>query len=654
MVDFIRLQEIARERLEHDRSLHHIDAAGPTLDAAVSDAAAFLDIPVRRLEYEIVEKGSPGFLGVGKREWRIRAYERTLAPRKKHRESLFSDEEDDLLPVIEDKDGEAFVHFRAGGDVLLKVLAPTGNGRGVSADFAKMAITQRGEAEINDIEVDKAIHDALGAYVKVGTFLHNSLQDGSVSVEIAEGDMKVYVTVIPSEEGGCDVSYETYLDWMKRYGVVHGIKGDLLRNFVDQPIFREKILVAEGTPPIDGRDAYIQYNFEHDQGKVRLREGNNGRVNFRELNIIQNVVEKQPLARKIPPEKGTPGHTAKGISIPAKDGKDIPIPVGTNVHLDTDGETILSDISGQVLVVNGLINVEPVYTVDGDVNLKIGNIDFNGTVIINGNVDDGYSVRAEGNIEVNGSVAKSVLEAKGDIIIHQGINGKGGGSISAGQSFWARFIENANIKAGNMVVASDGIINSYVDAVNRIVCRGKRACIMGGRLRACEEISAKVLGNSTSGTETICEVGYNPKSKEELDKLLIVKTETERQFDEVKLNMQTLINTKKQRKTLSEEKEASLQELTDKFNQYTDELREISASIKKIQDFLNTLKSRSKVSASSKIYPGVKIVIRGTTEEVHTESKAATFVLENGIIKRAPYEELSEEAMRGPDGRTTN
>ena len=205
-----------------------------------------------------------------------------------------------------------------------------------------------------------------------------------------------------------------------------------------------------------------------------------------------------------------------------------------------------------------------------------------------------------------------------------------------------------------MVVASDGIVNSQVDAFSRIIVRGKRACIMGGRLRACEEINAKVLGNPTSGTETICEVGYDPKSKEDLDKLLITKIEMEKQLEEIKLNMQTLINLKKQRKTLPEDKEAFLQELMEKRNLMIDELRKTSGGIKKIQDFLNTLKARGRVSASSEVYPGVKITIRDAKDEVRTKYKAVTFVLENGLIKVSPYEEPDEEATGGPDGYSTD
>jgi uncharacterized protein (DUF342 family) len=325
-------------------------------------------------------------------------------------------------------------------------------------------LASRGVTDIDEELVSKTVREAAAAYVKVGDFEHRPVNDSIVTVEITEGEMKAYIQVMPPGPGGCDLSVETYLSFLRNNRVVYGVKEEFLRDFADKPTYKEPVVVAEGSRPIDGRDAYIQYNFETDQTKVRLREGSNGRVDFKELNIIQNVVENQPLAKKIPPETGTVGRTVTGKVIPAKNGRDTSLPVGKNVHVGDDGATIIADINGQVVVVSGKINVEPVYTVQGDVNLKTGNIIFLGTVIINGNVEDGFSVKAAGNIEVNGTVEKAELDAEGDIIVHQGITGKSGGLVRAGRSIWARFIENAIVEAGNMVVASDGIINSQVDA----------------------------------------------------------------------------------------------------------------------------------------------------------------------------------------------
>jgi uncharacterized protein (DUF342 family) len=467
-------------------------------------------------------------------------------------------------------------------------------------------------------------------------------------------EMKVFVTVIPPGEGGADLTLDSYKSLLVQHRVYHGVKEEFLQEFVDKPSYREKVEIAEGVKPVNGKDAHIHYFFETDQTQIKLKEGTNGRVNFKELNIIQNVVQNQPLAKKVPPEDGVDGKTVSGKILPARAGSDIPMPVGTNVHIGDDDDTIFSDINGQVVVANGKINVEPVLTIEGDVNLKTGNIIFLGTVIITGNVEDTFSVKAAGNIEVKGTVSKAELDAEGDIIIYQGINGKGGGKVRAGRSIWSRFLENANIEAGNMVVVTDGIINSNVDAIKSIVCMGKRASIMGGRLRAGEEINAKVLGNSTSGTETICEVGFDPHSKLELENLLAKKSSSEKELESMKLDLQTLINTKKQRKTLPEDKEAYLQELMERRQILTDELKDTVDNIQKVQEFMNEKQVRGRISASTKVWPGVKIFIRDVREDVRTEHRAVTFILEDDLIKASKYEEPDELAKKGLDGYSSN
>ena len=653
MVDFIQLQEIVKQHLESDRAIRSVDASGPTLEAAVTEAAALLDTNIRRLEYEILERGSSGFMGAGKKDWLIRAYERVAIKKKTHEEESFVDDEFDKVDVIPDKDGDAFVQFRSDG-VYLKVIPPVGSGRRIYTGTAVQALNSRNVDEFDNKMVDKLVEAADGMYVKVAEYNHNPTQDSMASVEVDDSEMHVFITVMPPGEGGADLTLESYKSLLGQNRVYHGAKDDFIVQFSDRPSYREKVEIAEGTRPVNGKDAYIHYYFETDQTKIKLKEGTNGKVNFKELNIIQNVVQNQPLAKKMPPEEGVDGKTVTGKILPAKSGNDIPLPVGTNVHVGDDGDTIISDINGQVIVVNGKINVEPVLTVEGDVNLKTGNIIFLGNVVITGNVEDGFSVKAAGNIEVKGTVSKAELDAEGDIIIYQGVNGKGGGKIRAGRSIWSRFMENSNVEAGNMVVVSDGIINSQVDAIKNIVVMGKRASIMGGRLRAGEEINAKVLGNSTSGTETICEVGFDPHSKIELERLMAIKVQADEEMENMRLDLQSLINTKKQRKSLPEDKEAYLQELMERRQVLTEELEKAVDGIQKLQEYMSQMQVRGKVSASTKVWPGVRIWIRDVKEDVRVETKAVTFVLENGLIRQTKYEEPDELAKKGLDGYSSD
>ena len=653
MVNFVQLQQIVKERLERDRSIRTVNATGATLEDAVAQASTLLNIPVRKLEYEITQRGNSGFLGTGKKEWLISAYETMVVKKAKSRAAKNKEEEAAEVKAEEKVNGEVYIHLSAEG-AFIKATPPIGKGRKPSPATAVELLRHRNVTEYDESLVNKIVHDAAGEYVRVGGFERRYSNDSLVSIEIIEGEMKASISVTPPGIGGCDISPEAYLSFLRNHRIVYGVDEDFIRKFADRPVYKEKVVVAEGLKPEDGRDAYIQYNFETDQGKVKLKEGNDGRIDFKELNIINNVTKDMPLAKKIPPAEGTPGRTVTGKTIPARNGRDIPLPAGKNVHVDPDDVTIISDMNGQVIIAGGKINVEPIYTVDGGVDLKTGNIIFLGTVVIKGNVEDGFSVKAAGNIEVNGTVGRADLDAEGDIIVHQGITGKSSATVKAGRSIWARFIENTKVEAGNMVVVSDGIINSQVDALKRIVCRGKRANIVGGRLRASEEINAKILGSPTSGTETVCEVGIDPKSKFQLETLMAKKAEMEKEFDEVQLNIQTLVNIKKQRKSLPKDREAYLGTLMDRRQILTTDMKINAEEITKVQEFLSAIKARGRVSASVRVYPGVKIIIRDAVNNVHADYRAVTFVLENGLVRVTKYEEPDDEAIRGPDGYTTN
>ena len=69
------------------------------------------------------------------------------------------------------------------------------------------------------------------------------------------------------------------------------------------------------------------------------------------------------------------------------------------------------------------IFVSDVYDVPDDVDNSTGDIEFNGSVVVHGNVRTGFCIKCGGNIEVYGVVEGADLDAGGDIILHRGVQG---------------------------------------------------------------------------------------------------------------------------------------------------------------------------------------------------------------------------------------
>ena len=148
---------------------------------------------------------------------------------------------------------------------------------------------------VNDFDrkiVAQVVKQASGDYISVGQYAYNPASDPIITVDITDFEMKAYIVVRPPGQGGSDLSYEIIESFLKNNGIVHGLREDTINDFVDRPVYNESILVAEGTKPQDGEDARILYNFERDSNKIQLKE-KNGKIDFKEQNIVQNVVEGQ-------------------------------------------------------------------------------------------------------------------------------------------------------------------------------------------------------------------------------------------------------------------------------------------------------------------------------------------------------------------------
>ncbi len=644
------IAELMRRYLDEDASKKSIVVEAATLEDALEDAAVQLGVPARRIDFEVVEKGERGLAGIGRKPWKIKAY-----PSAEKREVVKADDEsieEESLPeaaaVAKDRDGECFVRLSPEG-ALLKIVAPLGRGKRISERHAYDKLQARAVRTFDEDLVREVVKDASGEYMRVGEYISNPANDALITVDVTDQEMRAYVTLTPPGPGGSDLAKDAILAFLRNNRVIHGVMEDVLQELEDKPRYRESVLVAEGMRPQNGRDASVQFSFETDKTKYHLKEASDGRVNFKELGLIKNVVAGQPLARKLPPENGMSGRTVTGKVIPARNGKDILAPLGRNVHIADDGSTILADINGQVMFVGGKINVEEVFTVSGDVDLKTGNIMFLGTVIVAGNVEDGFSVKASGNIEVRGNVGKCELVAEGDIVVHMGITGRGGGVIQAGKSIWAKFIQNATVESGENIIVSDGMINSTVTANRKIICQGKRAALVGGHYRACEEINAKILGSPVGGAETILEVGYDPKSKERMETLQAQAYRLKKQVEELDKNIGTLTAIKKQRKVLPEDREAMLRDYVTKRDEQIQEIRSLAKEVETLQAYLIGLKTKGRISASGRVYPGVKLVIKDVKEEIKNEQRGITFYLENMMIRTTRYEEPEDDILRrGP------
>jgi uncharacterized protein (DUF342 family) len=117
-----------------------------------------------------------------------------------------------------------------------------------------------------------------------------------------------------------------------------------------------------------------------------------------------------------------------------------------------------------------------------------------------------YVVKASGNIEVHGSVQKAFLEAEGDIIVRGGIVGRDEGRWRR-RAFHLRQVYAQHPVGGREEYhRNEEILHCRADAGKLVYCNGRRAKIVGGVIRAGDEVNARDIGAESYTARSAC--GY--------------------------------------------------------------------------------------------------------------------------------------------------
>ena len=457
-----------------------------------------------------------------------------------------------------------------------------------------------------------------------------------IRIRVSDDRLKAFANVTPPMDSDQSMTKEDVIKALEEYGVVHGIDDEGLEEIFTYGSYNVDVAVAKGTPPKDGQDASIELKFETSgAGKPKAKEDEHGNVDHRELNLIDSVEAGDVLAVKQPPVPGEPGKNVLGDELPAEPGKDIDMPLGENVEVGNDGVSILASKDGQPIFKGGKVGVSPVYEVKSDVNYATGNINFNGSVMIKGNVQSDFIVSATDDVTIDGNIEKAKIEAGGDVHINGGIYGATEGLITAGGSIIIRTVESAILEAGADIVIEQSSRYSTLMAGENIILKNSKGSIVGGKATAGATFEVTNLG-SQSFTETVVEVGINPKVKEAYDTIDKNITDHKVQLEKVMRTIKTIKEMQQKTGSIAPDK----QEMLKKCIPAAHKLKAALETDQKKKGFLEEkMKSlhagRCKVSGT--LYPGVKIFTLGASMNVQKELKHSSLYEQNEQIVVGPY-----------------
>jgi len=462
-------------------------------------------------------------------------------------------------------------------------------------------------------------------------------RDAQIEISVSRDKMSAYLTIHPPQ-GGSPAS----LDMIKQALAEKSIRNGFISQSIKVAITNGKadnILIAAGEPIINGKDS--KFICLLPEVKIRTPHvAENGNVDYRDLGEIMIVHAGEKLMRREPSTPGKPSKNILGEIVNPVRGKDVPYAKGLDgVELSKEDPNILvATATGQPIITDNGVSVEDTMVVKV-VNLASGNIIFDGSVIIQGDVENSMKVKASGDINVMGMVESAELEAGGDVVITGAIIGRGDVRDSKGRlnsetaiikaqgSITAKFTENAYLEAQNNIFIQDWVLKSEISALNEIIIgnnNAKKGQIIGGKATSGILIKAVNIGSNAGALTQIC-VGSSVN----------VETELEVISKELTSHSKALKDLQKAISSLKNNPTGQAQEMLKKTLLTRKGVEEKMVELRTEKSRLNTEQMRTqnaKLAVDKTIYSGVSITIGGISKNIDEDLGRRSFAIEDGKL----------------------
>lgn len=396
----------------------------------------------------------------------------------------------------------------SGGSVLLHV-QPEPDRSGVDASALRGWLERQGYGDwlVDEQALQQAANRALEAAAPFSLAVAQRT-DAAVAVHISADAMAATLDITPAR-GGAPATLDAVHQALAQAGVAAGVDEAALAAAVAAGGC-QALVVAQGAPAEDGHDAEFEELIPAAPDRTP-RLNAEGLIDYREHGDVVMVHTGALLMRRLPATPGASGYSVRGEVLPAKAGRDAPFAaqlVGAEVSAE-DPNLLQASQTGHPVRVPAGIMVEPVLRL-AEVNIASGNIRYDGTVHVDGEIGQEMRVEASGDIVVGGMVDGGILEAGGDITVTGGVIAHA--RLRAAGAITARFAETAWLYAGTSIVIGDMALECDMQSLNQIVVGSsapQRGRLIGGRATAMMLIQTPLLGSASGGLTKLV-LGSNP------------------------------------------------------------------------------------------------------------------------------------------------
>ncbi len=434
-----------------------------------------------------------------------------------------------------------------------------------------------------------------------------------INIEISKDKMEATIEFTPPVNKGEPATVEAIEKAVEFAGIRFGVPVGMAQKLATSREYGKKYVIAQGKESRDGTDGYLEYHFNEKKKSFKPKEMEDGKVDFRNLDLIEIANKGKILVTAHPPVGGSDGINVMGQLVSARAARPTPtLAAGKNVVESEDGTQLVAAEDGQILIEGKKVVVSPLLEINGNVDNSTGNIDFNGSIIIKGNVLTGFVVNSVGNIEVYGVVEGARVTSEHSIILYSGIQGNDRAEIIAGESITTKYAENCMLQAGGDI-CSDSIMHSNVICGGALILKGRNGLLVGGKIKVAGKVEALTIG-SVMATVTEIDVGLDPQKLIEFrtlqSQIILLRGEYEKHD-----RLFASLNYMERKSGLPIEKKMLLLKT---INMRTSIREKIEAHQDRVKDLLPQLDGEGEVITAKKfVYPGVRVLIGNATMQIN-------------------------------------
>ncbi|MDO6445839.1 FapA family protein [Colwellia sp. 1_MG-2023] len=457
-------------------------------------------------------------------------------------------------------------------------------------------------------------------------------RDAKISIEIDKDEMSA-TGEISTALGGKHLSAKAILHAAQKAGVTKGFSKEELVKLAqyaakEPPGSIVKGKIALGKDPINGQDGNIKLLVESAQERIlKPKEQEDGSVDMRDLGDIICVRVGDPLAKKIPPTEGIKGFSVTGTPLEPIPGEDVSLNVGDGTTISPKNQDILvSTRVGLPRIIDNGMEVDEVYKIK-NVDVSTGHIQFEGSVIIEGDVCEGMKVIASGDISISGFVESAYLESGGDITIGSGIIGKKQDteeqkvtdiimsvSIKAAGKVFAKYCQYADISCQDLRIENQ-MMHSIINVKERLwlgteeKANGK---LIAGFISAGSSVHAGTVG-ATAGSTTI--VTFDKRLEQIQEKLADIEEKLEAESNATN----ELKEASNKLKKLPKDKlnPEVLNKVMSTYKHHAEIMGELLNEKELVEEEKNIYMASVFIEANERIYHGVQLIVG----EFHEKTK---------------------------------